>query len=347
MASRSEVLTQNELEKALVDQPYRISREKRCLDALRQFVDDGSTHIPGAGDHLLAGLRAHSGPLSAAHPWLEPGDWDYAFKSHFDFVVETAPTTRYPLRPVFAVEFDGPTHVTPDAMARDLRKNRLCAASGLPLLRVGDGEIAPRERMTFLRWITRQWALRHAEIPRLAIEREARLEELGADEIQACGEYLLCEHPDLDIDFVFALEHPFEPIATRADRVIRKRRLLWPSMPHSTTKPSGPHLWRVTGTRPPLPMLLSGPENIWEAAAFIEGSDNSEFEVTATGSARSWYPLTNGPVNEDPLDILVTGKFPYLMAGPWINASSRIAEALCWLRLIDAIDRELLIRSSR
>lgn len=44
------------------------------------------------------------------HPWLRPGDWDYAFKAHFDFVVHAPLAERHATHPLFAVEFDGPGH---------------------------------------------------------------------------------------------------------------------------------------------------------------------------------------------------------------------------------------------
>lgn len=42
---------------------------------------------PSLGEMLMLSLRQAAGPLEPKRPWLRSGDWDFAFKSHFDFVV--------------------------------------------------------------------------------------------------------------------------------------------------------------------------------------------------------------------------------------------------------------------
>src|SRR6266481_5822272 len=52
----------------------------------------------------------------------------------FDFVIYNQESL-----PEFAVEFDGPCHDTYERKRKsDIRKNRLCCAAGLRLLRIGD-----------------------------------------------------------------------------------------------------------------------------------------------------------------------------------------------------------------
>ena len=50
---------------------------------------------------------------------------------HFDAII----TTRYG-KPVAAVEFDGPTHTRRNERRADAFKNELCAAVGLPMVRI-------------------------------------------------------------------------------------------------------------------------------------------------------------------------------------------------------------------
>jgi hypothetical protein len=116
-----------------------MSQKTRVLDAIEAAAAaPAATAAPGPslGDLLIPALRDAAGPLGARHPWLRPGDWDFAFKSHFDFLVHAPLGERHATQPLFAVEFDGPTHATPEDRARDSRKNRLCLASGLPLVRL-------------------------------------------------------------------------------------------------------------------------------------------------------------------------------------------------------------------
>jgi hypothetical protein len=96
----------------------------------------------------LPATRKSAGPLCSTHAWLRPGDWNYAFCSHFDFVVHEGLDGKHPTHPLFAVEFDGSSwHSTPDARRRDQRKNRLCLASGLPLVRINDTFLQCREQL--------------------------------------------------------------------------------------------------------------------------------------------------------------------------------------------------------
>ncbi len=55
----------------------------------------------------------------------------YALQAHFDFVVSDSEH-----QPLFAVEFDGPTHSEPNAKRRDKMKNILCERFEFSLLRV-------------------------------------------------------------------------------------------------------------------------------------------------------------------------------------------------------------------
>jgi hypothetical protein len=71
-------------------------------------------------DFTILGLRELAGPFGPAHPWLEEGDWGYAFRAHFDFVVHEKLDGQHPTHPLFAVEFDGArTHVSIESRRRD------------------------------------------------------------------------------------------------------------------------------------------------------------------------------------------------------------------------------------
>lgn len=57
--------------------------------------------------------------------------YKYALQAHFDFVVSDSEH-----EPLFAVEFDGPTHSEPDSKRRDEMKNEICERFDFPLLRI-------------------------------------------------------------------------------------------------------------------------------------------------------------------------------------------------------------------
>lgn len=73
--------------------------------------------------------------------------------SHLDFVLVAEDS----LQPVLAVEYDGSQHLTdPVQIARDQIKDRLCAAAGLPLLRIDSGYMRKSGKWRVLRYIL--WA---------------------------------------------------------------------------------------------------------------------------------------------------------------------------------------------
>jgi len=72
----------------------------------------------------------------------------YALQAHFDFVVSDSGH-----QPLFAVEFDGPTHSEPDAKRRDKMKNELCERFEFSLLRVNRRYLsADFSNWDLLRW---------------------------------------------------------------------------------------------------------------------------------------------------------------------------------------------------
>lgn len=82
-------------------------------------------------------------------------DFSYALKAHFDFLA-----TDKDFNPVFAVEFDGPSHLTDQQKQRDRRKNALCARFSLPLLRINTNHLLQKyNRASLLRWIVSAWEL--------------------------------------------------------------------------------------------------------------------------------------------------------------------------------------------
>ena len=85
-------------------------------------------------------------------------DYRFALQSHFDFVVANELHD-----PLFAVEFDGPSHLDERQRRRDERKNRLCDVFGLPLLRVSSKHVLKTFRdLDLLSWFVGVWFLKRA-----------------------------------------------------------------------------------------------------------------------------------------------------------------------------------------
>lgn len=73
----------------------------------------------------------------------------YGLQAHFDFVV-----CRNTWEPDYAVEFDGRYHSTPVQIARDKKKDLLCAQAGFPILRINSNYLSPAYgSMSLLAWL--------------------------------------------------------------------------------------------------------------------------------------------------------------------------------------------------
>ena len=81
--------------------------------------------------------------------------FSFALKSHFDFVVSD------PRRdPLFAVEFDGPTHEEARQQARDAKKDEICKRFDLPLLRINTNHLLKKyNKASLLKWVISAWEL--------------------------------------------------------------------------------------------------------------------------------------------------------------------------------------------
>jgi very-short-patch-repair endonuclease len=75
--------------------------------------------------------------------------FDFYTRAHVDFVVTDQQT-----KPMFIVEYDGPSHADPRQMQRDQTKDRLCSDASLGILRINANHINRRFRgISVLRWI--------------------------------------------------------------------------------------------------------------------------------------------------------------------------------------------------
>jgi hypothetical protein len=84
--------------------------------------------------------------------------YSFALQSHLDFLVCDEKHD-----PLFAVEFDGPSHQGEEQRVRDRKKNKLCERFRLPLLRINTRHlVAKYNKASLLKWIVSAWELQTA-----------------------------------------------------------------------------------------------------------------------------------------------------------------------------------------
>lgn len=84
--------------------------------------------------------------------------YGYGLQAHFDFTV-----CNKNFVPLFAVEFDGPSHHDPVQRRRDLQKEQICWNYSFPLLRVNDRYLDRTCRtMDLLTWFVEAWFLKES-----------------------------------------------------------------------------------------------------------------------------------------------------------------------------------------
>jgi Protein of unknown function (DUF2726) len=337
------------LNHALAPLGYSISQKARVLDCVRAAAENPRASTPvgsSLADWVIPALRELAGPFGPAHPWLEEGDWRYAFKAHFDFVVHEKLDGQHPTHPLFAVEFDGAsTHVGVESQKRDLRKNRLCAASGLPLVRINDTFLHRRERPSVVEWLAGLWAAHRSEMPGLLADRDAEVEAMSEEELAEAGLWLLMERPDLDVDLVFRLGHPFPPVCRLAERLAFKYGFQWSEVRAIAPKPQR-RRWRVTRWLPAIPSMNGSLVQRWECKLWLVGPDARTAELEGLADVQQGYPLHDGET-EDSWHALFAGRLPYLPAGPWTQAPYVVGEALCMHNILIEVEHYLRRESHR
>lgn len=82
----------------------------------------------------------------------------FALQSHFDFLICDENQT-----PLFAIEFDGPSHRDQVQQRRDTKKDELCARFDLPILRINTNHLLKKyNKASLLQWIISAWELQKA-----------------------------------------------------------------------------------------------------------------------------------------------------------------------------------------
>ena len=172
-------------------------------------------HLAKKGFRIYPKVRLSDAIGKDEGEYLSAREFDYFTRSHLDFLVVKNET------PVFAVEFDGQSHSAPEAVERDVLKNRLCKAADLPLLRITSAEITQRDQHTLLDYMLMRYLAWRTELP--AILDEIREFTSDLPENTDPEDYAV----DCDPTFHFDLRHPFPGTALVRERLWRNHRIAW------------------------------------------------------------------------------------------------------------------------
>jgi hypothetical protein len=333
-ATRAEVRTLADLNRSLAPKGYLVSQQPQVLHvvtAAAELPEVTAPVGPSVIDMAMPEMRAAAGPFNRHHPWLWSGDWDYAFKARFDFVVHAPLSERHADHPLFAVEFDGPSHRESPARERDWRKNRLCMASGLPLVRIDQASLYRRENLSMIQWLAELWTAWRKEMPGLLADRDAWVARMTDEEFEE-ARWL----PDMDVTFLFGLSHPYPPLASMVGRLSRRHRLSWVGLGSANAMIDAPR-WRASDLGP-FPALDHDDPLVarWQDDVRLNGPGVTDHKLVAFAEVLGAYPIGPESYSREPgvlLAALSQGRLPVLMAGPFGRASGMVAGAMAEMNL--------------
>ncbi|MFD7294761.1 DUF2726 domain-containing protein [Streptomyces sp. NPDC059897] len=139
--------------------------------------------------------------------------------AHFDYTLHRQSSNTA----IWAFEFDGPGHRTdPDAIRRDILKNRICAKANLPILRIEDELLEAIDGISLLEWLIKRWMIHKRIIPGMISERNKNAAAIPEEEWDALqiSEGLFSTPPELDVDFLFNLNNPYPPLQKTSTRLL-------------------------------------------------------------------------------------------------------------------------------
>ncbi len=129
--------------------------------------------------------------------------------SHFDFVIYDKVFS-----PVFAIEFDGPSHFEFEKKRKaDIRKNKICQLASFPLIRITDLEIDYVDSISILQYIIYRFIKWKEEIGRIQAEIQEDILEMSDVEFTSKTEEGFLD-PSIDPSFWFAVS----PGSERSDQ---------------------------------------------------------------------------------------------------------------------------------
>jgi len=121
---------------------------KRLLNLPESLTDQRLREVCDDFDAKVYAKVRVADVLPIENSGIDNDHYRYALQAHFDFVVTDSDD-----KPLFAVEFDGGSHSSPEVQRRDQIKNSLCDRFTLPLLRINRKYLTP----AFSNWDLLRW----------------------------------------------------------------------------------------------------------------------------------------------------------------------------------------------
>jgi hypothetical protein len=221
--------------------------------------------------------------------------------AHFDLTIHKESQRKV----LWAFEFDGPTHQTPEQRRRDIRKNRICLSAGLPLLRIDDTHLSVNEKQAVLDWHVKRWLAYEQTMPKLLEARDREIAAMSDDDIARAGMFLFGERPHLDVELVFELENPYEPTLRLAERLRQRYGMYVSHLSQSGTMSDGEYLILFDWMGAIQDLNVQGFHSRWICPVRVERSNGAimdtrservaEFQSTGAWESRIAYPVSNRP----------------------------------------------------
>jgi hypothetical protein len=231
----------------------------------------------------------------------DPADVRFLRNAHFDLTIHKESHRKA----LWAFEFDGPTHERPEQRRRDIRKNSICLLAGLPLLRINDTHLSVNEKQAVLDWHIRRWMAYEKLMPKMLEERDREIAAMSEEEIRQAGFWLLGERPDLDVEMIFELEHPYEPTVRVAERLYQRYGMYATHLERPASEQSVRYLIQFDWMGAVPDLHVQGFHARWLCPVRVDRYDGQAsstrdepktvFESTGVWESRVAYPVTEAP----------------------------------------------------
>jgi len=149
---------------------------------------------------------------------------------HFDIVV----TDKHHI-PLFAVEFDGPHHSVYEKKIRsDIRKNRICQITNLPLIRFSDEHLIKYDSISIIQFIAYRYRMWRENYQIILDELSKRINDMTKEEYDHFKKEGRLSS-DFDPSFQFHLQFPFPKTNEIKNKLIKKYNI-YPYPPRNKTE---------------------------------------------------------------------------------------------------------------
>lgn len=216
-----------------------------------------------------------------------------ASDSSFDFVVFDSDA-----RPIFAVEFDGPSHAQYDKKIKnDIKKNSICSKMRLPFLRINDVHLKEQEGISLLEFMIDRFIKWQTERDQIIEDIQDYMSSISEAERSSLTEGGFLD-PSIDPGFIFDCNNPFPGIRIIAERLLNIYRICSEYLPSNIQK----------NIKKKVKCIVSLEGTIPENNSTIE---KYSYHIYVETSPSSGYKISNGELISDNILVLFQGKVEF------------------------------------